>query len=149
MVKFAIKREEMVKLYASNERQENYIYNLSGEVYEQIADVIDFLDDVTFQDILDQAMVVCIHTCDFETKNLIESRFPQVQYTMLHYKASESDYFIEQDEEGYVTLTIKMLPEQHMIMSLLNTLDELINYIESECVADKVVIANVENDEEF
>jgi hypothetical protein len=147
-----IERDEMLKKYASNEFEKEYIYKLSEEVYEQVADVIEFMEsegDVTFPSILEQAMVACVHYYDFETLNIIESRFPQVDYIMLQYKASGSDWFNEQDEEGNVTLTIKMLPEQHMIMTLLNTLEGLVNYIYEEGVADKVVIINVENDEEY
>ncbi|MFO1442844.1 hypothetical protein KDN24_06400 [Bacillus sp. Bva_UNVM-123] len=134
-------REEMIKKYANGEREENYIYNLSDEVYEQVADAIEFMEGdqntVTFMDIMEQAMVTCIHKFDFRTKDMIEFRFPKVNYEMMHFSSSNCDYEIEKDSEGYVVFKISMTPEQHMIMTLLDTLEDFEEYFYTEAIADR------------
>lgn len=139
-----ISREEMVKKYVTNEHEKNYIYNLSDEVYEQVADVIDYLegdrDEVTFKDVLGQAMITCVHKFDFKTNNIIEFRFPKVKYEMMHHGKSNCEFSIEMDNEGYVKFDIKMTPEQHMIMTLLGTLEEFEEYFYTESIADKFTL---------
>ncbi|MET3505547.1 hypothetical protein [Halalkalibacter oceani] len=146
-------REEMIQKYARNNFEENYIYNLSDGVYEQVADVIGFLEidkeKVTFNDILEQAMVACIHTFDFRTKDIIEQRFPEVEYTMMHYKASGSVYYIEMNDEGHVKFEIEMLPEQHMIMTLIDTLDDFENYFYEQGVAGEFILTVKKKSEQF
>ena len=134
-------REEMIKKYATNEHEVNYINNLSNEVYEQVAVLIEFIEgvreEVTFKNILEQTMTVCVHTFDFKTNDIIRERFPKVVYHMLQVRSSGSEYNIEMDSNGHVKFNITITAEQHMIMTLLGTWERLEEYFYTEGVANE------------
>jgi len=143
-----ITKEEMIKKYASNEFEKNYIAELGDEVYEQVADTIDFMEgdgnyeNISFNEILEQALVVCVHTYDFVTFNLIEEKLPNASYTVLHYKEAKSDWDIKMDNKGDVSVAISMSDEHYIIMSLLETLEELTDYMFEQGVANNVTFVN-------
>lgn len=144
-----LKSEESLKKFATSDVEKCYIYDLGNESLDNVKMVNDCGEIESFQDILDIALASCIHYWDFETEDIMKREFPDVEYTLLQYKASGSDWSIEQTENGKIIARIGILPEQHMTMKLLGTLDDMIEYILIQSVADNVIVYNVESGKEY
>lgn len=141
-------REEMIEKYATNKFEKSYIQNLGEDAFNQTSEVINFMegdwetDEMSFQTILEQSLTDCVMVYDFITQDMLEERFPNVNYTVLHSNEANSDWSINQDNEGCISVKINMSNEHYTIMSLLGTLDELENYICDNLPLSSVVFVN-------
>ncbi|AZV43676.1 hypothetical protein BAOM_3067 [Peribacillus asahii] len=149
MNKTISKYDEMVKKYATSDVQEEYIYNLGSEVFEEVYETIEYMENhenkkVTYEDVLEQALVYCIVNFDYNTRYKVEELSKLVSYTLLHEVASDSEFSIEQDEFGNTTVNIKMKDENFVVMSLVGTLEELKDFMREQGVAYNINITDLE-----
>ena len=147
MMTTTLTKEDMIKELATNECQAAYISELNENfVFEMVSNTMSFIDQPTFQDVLDQALDIVIVNYDYKTEELTDKQMPSTGlYNLLHF--GKGNWNITMNNVGYVTATISMPNEHYIIMQLLGTLDEMINAIYDYSVADEIIITDMQGEQ--
>lgn len=139
-------KESLIEKIATNEYEIEYINDLSDEVFELIADVIEYNDQheiLSFKDIQTHAMMVSVMRYDFITKERLKERFPNEEYEYLHLKEMSNEWEIYRAVNDDTSMKIVMADQHFYTMERVGTILGLSHYVKFNNVAGWITVIDL------
>ena len=139
-------REEIIREYATNQHEEEYISNLDEFPLDSLKTIIEYGEEsFTLQKGMTAILTDHLFYYDFQTRDKIEQQYGEDVYTLVH--DTNADWYISMDDSGSVSATISMSKEHYIIMSMLGTLEDMMGAIINNGVADYIRITDLDRNE--
>lgn len=139
-------KESLIEKIATNEYEIEYIKDLSNEVFDLVADVIEFNDQhetVSFKDIQTHAMMVSVMRYDFITREKLKKLFPNEEYEYLHLKEMSNEWEIYRAVNDDTSMIIVMADQHFYTMDRVGTILGLSHYVKYNNVAGWITVVDL------
>ena len=139
-------KEEIIREYATNQHEKEYISNLNDFPLDSIQTAILYGEEpFTLQRGMTAILTDHLFYYDFQTRDRVEEQHGEDIYTLVH--DTKADWDISMDDSGDVSATISMSKEHYIIMSMLGTLEDMMDAIINNGVANYIRITDLDKNE--